>query len=127
MVKAANTFDFAKNVKFSAYAGRCIENEILMALNSYSIDGTIKRIISVYNQRESKEAETENREPELLPHISVHILRHTFCTRSVESGINIKTVQYLMGHSEIATTLNIYTHVNAEQVKSEMKKLENIM
>lgn len=32
-----------------------------------------------------------------------------------------------MGHSEIATTLNIYTHVNAEQVKSEMKKLENIM
>ena len=36
-------------------------------------------------------------------------------------------VQYLMGHSEIATTLNIYTHVNAEQVKSEMKKLENIM
>lgn len=98
-----------------------------MALNSYSIDGTIKRIISVYNQRESKEAETENREPELLPHISVHILRHTFCTRSVENGINIKTVQYLMGHSEIATTLNIYTHVNAEQVKSEMKKLENIM
>lgn len=46
---------------------------------------------------------------------------------NVESGINIKTVQYLMGHSEIATTLNIYTHVNAEQVKSEMKKLENIM
>lgn len=39
----------------------------------------------------------------------------------------IHRLQYLMGHSEIATTLNIYTHVNAEQVKSEMKKLENIM
>ena len=34
MVKAANTFDFAKNVKFSAYAGRCIENEILMCVRS---------------------------------------------------------------------------------------------
>ena len=34
LVKAANTFDFAKNVKFSAYAGRCIENEILMCVRS---------------------------------------------------------------------------------------------
>lgn len=117
----------AKEQEVAGRSGIVFINNRGMALNSYSIDGTIKRIISVYNQRESKEAETENREPELLPHISVHILRHTFCTRSVESGINIKTVQYLMGHSEIATTLNIYTHVNAEQVKSEMKKLENIM
>ena len=117
----------AKEQEVAGRSGIVFINNRGMALNSYSIDGTIKRIISVYNQRERKEAETENREPELLPHISVHILRHTFCTRSVESGINIKTVQYLMGHSEIATTLNIYTHVNAEQVKSEMKKLENIM
>lgn len=117
----------AKEQEVAGRSGIVFINNRGMALSSYSIDGTIKRIISVYNQRESKEAETENREPELLPHISVHILRHTFCTRSVESGINIKTVQYLMGHSEIATTLNIYTHVNAEQVKSEMKKLENIM
>lgn len=117
----------AKEQEVAGRSGIVFINNRGMALNSYSIDGTIKRIISVYNQRESKEAETENREPELLPHIYVHILRHTFCTRSVESGINIKTVQYLMGHSEIATTLNIYTHVNAEQVKSEMKKLENIM
>ena len=117
----------AKEQEVAGRSGIVFINNRGMALNSYSIDGTIKRIISVYNQRESKEAETENREPELLPHISVHILRHTFCTRSVESGINIKTVQYLMGHSEIATTLNIYTHVNAEQVKSEMKKFENIM
>ena len=115
----------AKEQEVAGRSGIVFINNRGMALNSYSIDGTIKRIISVYNQ--SKAAETENREPELLPHISVHILRHTFCTRSVESGINIKTVQYLMGHSEIATTLNIYTHVNAEQVKSEMKKLENIM
>ena len=117
----------AKEQEVAGRSGIVFINNRGMALNSYSIDGTIKRIISVYNQRERKEADTENREPELLPHISVHILRHTFCTRSVESGINIKTVQYLMGHSEIATTLNIYTHVNAEQVKSEMKKLENIM
>ena len=34
LIKAANTFDFAKNVKFSTYAGRCIENEILMCVRS---------------------------------------------------------------------------------------------
>lgn len=62
----------AKEQEVAGRSGIVFINNRGMALNSYSIDGTIKRIISVYNQRESKEAETENREPELLPHISVH-------------------------------------------------------
>ncbi|MFR8041552.1 tyrosine-type recombinase/integrase [Clostridium butyricum] len=45
-----------------------------------------------------------------------HSLRHTYATRLFEAGVHPKTVQKLMGHSDITTTLNIYTHVD-EDVK----------
>ncbi len=46
-----------------------------------------------------------------LPKIKFHALRHTYATRLFEEGIQVKTVQSLLGHSDIATTMNIYTHV----------------
>lgn len=50
--------------------------------------------------------------------ISMHGLRHSYATRLFEQNIQIKTVQKLMGHSEIETTLNIYTHV-MDNIKEE--------
>lgn len=45
----------------------------------------------------------------LLPHFSCHSLRHTFATRMCEKGVNIKVIQDVMGHTDISTTMNIYT------------------
>ena len=59
---------------------------------------------------------------EKIPDISPHILRHTFCTRMVENGMSIKTLQYVMGHSDISTTLNIYTHWDGDKAIAEMQK-----
>ena len=53
-----------------------------------------------------------------------HVLRHTFCTRCIASGMDIKTVQYLMGHSDASTTLNVYTDSDFGNVVSNMKRLE---
>lgn len=57
-------------------------------------------------------------------HIKVtpHVLRHTFCTRMVEEGMDLKSLQYIMGHSDINITLNIYTHASAEKAALEMMK-----
>lgn len=57
-----------------------------------------------------------------LPHISPHILRHTACTRYAEAGLDIKTIQYLMGHSDIKTTIKTYNHVDLERAKRELEK-----
>ena len=46
-----------------------------------------------------------------LPNIKFHALRHTYATRLFEEGVQVKTVQTLLGHSDITTTMNIYTHV----------------
>lgn len=58
-----------------------------------------------------------------LPQITPHILRHTYCTNCARSGMNPKTLQYLMGHSEIGVTLNTYTHLGFEDAREELKRL----
>ena len=45
-----------------------------------------------------------------LPRVSPHQLRHTYCTLLFASGVDLKTVQYLMGHVNPGTTLKVYTH-----------------
>jgi integrase len=58
-----------------------------------------------------------------LPNVSPHILRHTFCSRMVDNGIDIKALQIIMGHSDIGTTLNVYTHKDQEDVAKTMEKV----
>lgn len=58
-----------------------------------------------------------------LPHISPHTFRHTFCTNMANRGIDIKSLQYLMGHSNVAITLNVYTHANANTAVQQMARL----
>lgn len=60
----------------------------------------------------------------LLPRFSCHSLRHTFTTRLVESGVNIKVVQDVLGHKDVSTTLDIYTDVTRELAKREFDDLE---
>lgn len=52
-----------------------------------------------------------------------HICRHTFCTRLVMAGVNIKSVQYLMGHSSPQLILDIYAHVRPEDIRIDIESL----
>lgn len=60
---------------------------------------------------------------EQLPNITPHILRHTFCTRLANKNMNPKSLQYIMGHSNINITLNLYAHASLDGVKAEMVSL----
>ncbi len=55
--------------------------------------------------------------------VSPHILRHTFCTKLANQNINPKSLQYLMGHSNIAITLNLYTHASIDGIQEELQRL----
>ena len=59
-----------------------------------------------------------------LPKITPHVCRHTYCSNMAKSGMNPKTLQYLMGHASISVTLDVYTHVGFEDAKAEVSKLE---
>ncbi len=58
-----------------------------------------------------------------LSEINYHALRHTFATRCVEAGVDIKSLSEIMGHSNIKITLNNYVHSSLEQKKLQMDKL----
>ena len=60
-----------------------------------------------------------------LPKITPHVCRHTFCSNMAKGGMNPKTLQYIMGHSDIGVTLNTYTHLGIDDAEEEMKKVCN--
>lgn len=62
-----------------------------------------------------------------MPHINVHLLRHTCATLLLQVGENPKIVQELLGHSSIKVTLDIYSHVIPSMKKSAVDKLANII
>lgn len=55
-----------------------------------------------------------------LPKITPHVCRHTYCSNMAKAGMNPKTLQYLMGHSDIGVTLNTYTHFKFEDAQAEV-------
>lgn len=60
-----------------------------------------------------------------MPKVTPHVCRHTFCSNMAKSGMNPKTLQYLMGHSDIGVTLNTYTHIGYDDAKEELKRVVN--
>lgn len=58
-----------------------------------------------------------------MPKITPHVCRHTYCTNMALAGMNPKTLQYLMGHSEIGVTLDVYTHMSFEDARDELEKM----
>lgn len=65
-----------------------------------------------------------NREHKIMiPRITPRICRHTYCSEMAKTGMNPKTLQYLMGHSEISVTLNVYTHLGFDDAKEELERL----
>lgn len=58
-----------------------------------------------------------------LPRITPHVLRHTFCTNYANDGMDIKNLQYLMGHSNAGVTLNVYTHASYAYAAQQMAEI----
>lgn len=58
-----------------------------------------------------------------LPKITPHVCRHTFCSNMARSGMSPKTLQYIMGQSDISVTLNTYTHLTFDDAKAEFDRV----
>jgi len=90
------------------------------------LNNVFYNMVAAYNKHENAAAIKEKRKPELLPKFSAHVLRHTACTRLAEAGIDIKVLQYIMGHENIAVTMDVYNHIDdKERIKHEVQKLDN--
>ena len=95
----------------------------MYAIFRHTMEQCSDRFAAAHNAEELKLAEEDQRPPLLLPHFSVHSLRHTFCTRMFEVESNHKAIQTIMGHAEISTTLDIYTHITEDTLENSVQNM----
>ena len=93
-------------------------------VSQHSFQSALDWIVKAINKDRKKQAEKDGTDFKSMEHIYPHALRHTFATRCFEAGIAPKTVQKYLGHSSVAITLDIYTHVTKDKAKEDMNKLE---
>lgn len=105
------------------YTGFIFLNRYGAPHNPQTINRAIKRISLAYNEQELERAEKEKRKPLLLPPFSCHNLRHTFATRYCENETNLKVIQEILGHKDIATTMDVYAEATRD---AKVKSFENL-
>lgn len=109
------------NAAVDGYTDFVFLNRFGGLLHQGTLNKVYKRIIRDCNDA----AFLESKNPEvLLPNFSCHNLRHTFATRLCESGVNIKAIQSILGHSDITTTMDIYTDVTEEMRNEALEVFE---
>ena len=89
-----------------------------------TLNKVYKRIIRDCNDTEFLKSENPS---VLLPNFSSHTLRHTFATRLCESGMNMKLMQDILGHSDISTTMDIYAHITEAMKQQASEYMRNII
>lgn len=94
--------------------------------NQGTLNKALRRIMRDCNQ-EILDKSDKKKELVFLPRFSCHTLRHTFTTRLCESGINVKVIQSVLGHSDISTTLDIYADVTKDLKKNEMQTFNDFI
>ncbi|MDD6098731.1 MAG: tyrosine-type recombinase/integrase [Oscillospiraceae bacterium] len=50
-------------------------------------------------------------------------MRHTFATRAIESGVNVKTLSDILGHSTVQITMDLYCHSSIDLMRESMDKM----
>lgn len=105
------------NIEIDGYSDFVFSTKNRNPIMPSAVNNLLLNIVNRYN---STVGEIE------IPHISAHNLRHTGCTRMAEAGIDPKVLQYIMGHSKISVTMDVYNHISPDRNRKEMDKLEKI-
>ena len=88
----------------------------------YHAEKECKKVVKKINEEEAIKSVAEGREPIVFEDVYPHAIRHTFCSRCFEKGMNPKVVQKIMGHQNYSTTIDIYTHVTQQCIDDEVTK-----
>lgn len=129
--KAQRELDFlqgkSRDVDVEGYTGFIFTAKTGRPLMPNAVNSILYNIVDAYNKAELQRAKGQHRKAELLPRFSAHVTRHTACTRMAESGMDIKVLQYIMGHSDIEMTMQVYNHItDMSRVEKEVEKLDRM-
>ena len=85
--------------------------------------GMPKVAMHLENYMQGLQARFEKAYGKPVPRITPHVLRHTFCTNVQQAGLDVKSLQYLMGHSNASVTLDVYTHSSFNSVERAFEQI----
>lgn len=91
--------------------------------NEFFLSGSISHYVEprVMQDRFKKYLQSIN-----ISDAGFHCLHHTFATRSIELGFDIKTLSEILGHSSVKTTMDRYVHTSTENKRTNMNKLNSL-
>ena len=62
-----------------------------------------------------------------IEQVNFHVLRHTFATRCIEVGFDVKSLSEILGHSSVSITMNKYVHPSMELKRKNMNRLSEVL
>ena len=113
-LRIKETMPYKKGISIDGYKDFLFVSSTGLVRTQMDYCNIFTRLIKKYNTTDDIAL------PEIM---TLHTLRHTFCTKLANAGLNPKSLQYLMGHSSIAMTLDYYTHATVQTVKEEFNKV----
>lgn len=109
-------------VSIGEYSDFFFLNKLGNVQNQQSINRALQRTVMDYNCRCIESGENEK---VIISGITSHTFRKTFITRMCESGMNVRDIMKIAGHSDIQTTMTVYTQVTDRMRRVDIDKLEN--
>ena len=86
-------------------------------------DGKPKVAMHLENYMRGMQRKYVKKHENTLPSVTPHVLRHTFCTNAQQAMLDVKSLQYLMGHSTASVTLDVYTHSDFESAERAFRQI----
>lgn len=121
-IDSPKTFHSNRTIPIPLFLNTIIESKRSDSENYVIANESVKiiepRLMQIKFKRMTEECGLEN--------VTFHTLRHTFATRCVECGFDIKSLSEILGHSDVKTTLNKYVHSSMELKQKNMNKLNQI-
>ncbi len=121
-IDSPKTFHSNRTIPIPLFLNTIIESKRSNSENYVIANESVKiiepRLMQIKFKRMTEECGLEN--------VTFHTLRHTFATRCVECGFDIKSLSEILGHSDVKTTLNKYVHSSMELKQKNMNKLNQI-
>lgn len=91
-----------------------------------SIEYIFRNIVRECNAAEIERSANNKKDFVLLGQVTPHVLRHTYCTRMAEAGIDMKVLQNLMGHKTLEMTMQVYNHASIQRIKESVNNVREI-
>lgn len=118
--------DIKCNAQVDGYDDFIFINRFGLLQNQSALNRALKRIIRDYNLEIIENASSGGK-VQIMPNFTTHVLRHSFATRCAESGMSLKSLQYILGHVDIKTTMNIYVDSTEDARNADMVGFTNYL